>query len=90
MHLYEIIAISIFAILFTSMYLSFKMDQLRGTDSVLLKFLFGVYAAAGVLPVFRTAKSTKEHKLKHLSNTLLVVFWILFALLMLIIWIEYH
>jgi hypothetical protein len=66
------------------------MDKLRGTDSVLLKFIFGAYAFDGVLPVFRTTRSTEEEKLKKLSNILFLVFWLLFATLMVIIWIKFN
>lgn len=90
MNIYDTFAVLIFSVLFGRIYLSYKMDRLRGTESTFLKFLFGGYAFAGVFPVFRTPKSFKESKLKKLSNTLFVTFWLLFATLMTIIWIRYQ
>jgi hypothetical protein len=90
MNIYYAFAVLIFSVVFVRIYLSYKMDRLRGSKSNFLKFLFGGYAIAGVFPVFRTPKSFKESKLRRLSNTLFVVFWLLFATLMAIVSISYQ
>jgi hypothetical protein len=90
MNIYDAFAVFMFSILFIRVYLSYKMDRLRGTEPVFLKFIFGAYAFAGMFPVLRIPRSSKESKLKKLSNILFVVFWLLFATLMAIIWISYH
>lgn len=49
MRSYDILAFMIFDILFTRMFLSYKMDRLRGTSSLTFKFLFGTYAFDAVI-----------------------------------------
>ena len=89
MNIYDTFAVFMFSVLFVRIYLSYRMDRLRGDKSIFLKFLFGGYAFAGVFPVFKTPRSFEESKLKKLSNTLFVVFWLLFITLMVIIWVTY-
>jgi uncharacterized membrane protein YesL len=90
MNIYETFAVLIFSVLFVRIYLSYRMDRLRGDKSTFLKVLFGGYAFAGVFPVFKTPQSFEESKLKKLSNSLFVVFWLLFITLMVIIWAKYR
>ena len=87
---YDILAFSIFAILFIRMYLSYKMDRLGGSNSLTFKFLFGAYAFDALAPVLRKPKQKDEARLKQMSNILFVVFWTLFFVLMLTIWINYQ
>lgn len=87
---YDILAFTIFAILFIRMYLSYKMDRLRGSNSLAFKFLFGAYAIDAVTPVLRETTQDDEARLKRISNTLFVIFWTLFFVLMLTIWISYQ
>jgi hypothetical protein len=90
MTIYNIIASALFVILFIRIYLSYKMDRIRGSSSLTFKFLFGAYAFDAVVPVIRKPKKEYEARLKRLSNILFVVFWTLFFVLMLIIWINFH
>lgn len=90
MNSYDILAFVIFAILFIRMYLSYKMDRLRGSSSLTFKILFGVYAFDAVTPVLRKPKQKEEVRLKRMSNILFVAFWTLFFVLMLTIWINYR
>jgi hypothetical protein len=90
MNIYDILAFMIFTILFIRMYLSYKMDRLRGSSSLTYKFLFGAYAFDAVTPVLRKTKQEFEARLKRISNILFVIFWTLFLVLMLTIWINYR
>ena len=90
MSIYEILASAAFGVLFTRVYLSYKMDRERGSKSFAFKFLFGAYAFDAVCPVLRRAASAKEIRLKKLSNGLFITFWALFFLLMVSIWAKYR
>ena len=90
MRIYNIFAFTMFAILFIRMYLSYKMDRLRGFNSLMFKFLFGAYAFDAVTPVLRKSKQEDEARLKRISNILFVIFWTLFFVLMLMIGINYR
>lgn len=87
---YDIFAFTMFAILFIRMYLIYKMDRLRGSNSLTFKFLFGAYAFDAVTPVLRKPKQDDEVRLKRISNILFAIFWTLFFVLMLTIWINYR
>jgi hypothetical protein len=87
---YDIFAFTMFAILFIRMYLSYKMDRLRGSNSLTFKFLFGAYAFDAVTPVLRKPKQDDEARLKRISNILFAIFWTLFFVLMLTFWINYR
>jgi hypothetical protein len=87
---YDIFAFTMFAILFIRMYLSYKMDRLRGSNSLTFKFLFGAYAFDAVTPVLRKPKQENEARLKRMSNMLFAIFWTLFFALMLTILITYR
>ena len=90
MSIYDILPITAFGVLFARMYLSYKIDRERGAKSFAFKFLFGAYAFDAVYPVLRRVKSSKEGRLKKLSNFLFITFWMLFFLLMVLIWIKYR
>lgn len=87
---YDILASMIFVILFIRMYLSYKMDRLRGSGSLTFKLLFGAYVFDAVTPVLRKPKQEDEARLKRISNMLFVIFWTLFFGLMLTIRINYR
>ena len=90
MRSYDILAFMIFAILFIRMYLSYKMDRLKGSNSLTFKFLFGAYAFDAITPVLRKPKQDDEARLKRISNILFAIFVTLFFVLMLTIWINYR
>jgi hypothetical protein len=90
MTIYDILAFAMFAILFVRIYLSYKMDRLRGSNSITFKFLFGAYAFDAVTPVIRKPKQAYEARLKRVSNIRFIAFWTLFIGLMLTIWINYR
>ena len=90
MNNYNIIACVAFVVLFMRIYLSYRMDCLRSSDSLRFKFLFGAYAFDAVMPVLRKAKSASEARLRRLSNWLFLIFWTMFLTVMLIIWVKYR
>ena len=84
-----ILAFIIFTILFIRVYLSYKMDRVRGTNSLMYKFIFGAYAFDAISPVLQKPNTNTEARLRRLSNILFAIFLVLFSVLMIFIWIKY-
>jgi hypothetical protein len=62
----------------------------KSKKNTFLKFLFGIYAIEAMIPIVRKADSIEEKKLISLANIFLVIFYVLSAMLLLMIWVRYR
>jgi hypothetical protein len=62
----------------------------KSKKNTFFKFLFGIYAIEAMIPIVRKADSIEEKKLISLANIFLVIFYVLSAMLLLMIWVRYR
>lgn len=87
MKIIDLLAFLTAVTLLIRLYSVVKLDTLRGKNSgKALKFIFGGYVFAAMLPILRDGRTEEERRLIKTSNILLVAFYLLFVTTMIVIY----